>query len=261
MSRSRGVGEGRGFRLVQSVDRALTILEAIASEPGGLRLGEVSDRVGLPVQTVQSLLRTLQSHALVSQSGRGAPYERGPGLGLLCAPRHSRRERSLLAGDLVRDLASRTGEAVLLAELSGLRVIGLSHCEGDRALSVSTSCEVFRELHTMATGKLLLAHLPELRLRHVVRGLELRAHTARTITDPEHFLTHLASVRSRGYAENIDESEVGIAALAVGVFEASGILLAALGACLPCVRYSVSARERLLRELQGTARAIESVWQ
>jgi IclR family pca regulon transcriptional regulator len=113
----------------------------------------------------------------------------------------------------------------------------------------------------MATGKLLLAYLPAVRRDAIVAGLDLVACTSRTITDRDEFRRHLDGVRRRGFAENVDESEIGVAALAVGVRGESGQVTAALGTCLPCVRHSDDRRRDLLAALRSAADAVETAWQ
>ncbi|MCD4825277.1 MAG: helix-turn-helix domain-containing protein, partial [Phycisphaerae bacterium] len=60
-------------KLVQSVDRALSMLEVLASEPKGLTLSQLSKKLGLLPQTAQGLVRTLQAHEMVSQADSGMP--------------------------------------------------------------------------------------------------------------------------------------------------------------------------------------------
>ena len=71
-------GKGGGRR-VQAVDRALGILERLAEAPTGLGLSSLARQLGLPPQTAQSLLRTLQHRGWVDQDGPGSPYRLGAG--------------------------------------------------------------------------------------------------------------------------------------------------------------------------------------
>ena len=63
----------KATRSVQSVDRAILILEVLANAPEGLSLRDLATRLFLAPQTAQSLLRTLELHEFIVQSGRGAP--------------------------------------------------------------------------------------------------------------------------------------------------------------------------------------------
>src|SRR5438874_11681568 len=66
--------------MIQSVDRAVRILKALAGGPGRLGVSELSDRLGLAKGTVHGLLRTLQAHGLVEQHPDSDKYQLGPQL-------------------------------------------------------------------------------------------------------------------------------------------------------------------------------------
>ena len=99
--------------MIQSVDRAIRILKALAAGPGRLGVSELSERLGLAKGTVHGLLRTLQDHGLVEQHRDSDKYQLGPQL-LQLSNRYldlsELRSRSLAWSEL---LASRTEEAVL----------------------------------------------------------------------------------------------------------------------------------------------------
>lgn len=247
-------------RPIQSVERAILILDVLSGESSGLPLQTLAKRLFLPPQTVQSLLRTLELHDWVVQAGRGAPYRLGPGLRRLAAGRPPRDVRGSQARSAVADLAKDIGESVLLAERSGRRAAPLAQARFERPLAVTPDAEGLQGLHVMATGKILLAGLPEPARSVFVHSLDLESRTARTITDPEALLGQLAVVARQGWAETIDESEVGIAALAVPVPVGPDLPPAALGTCLPTVRYGPEQRPRLLAALQACSQAIQEVW-
>lgn len=248
-------------RAIQSVDRALNLLEMLSSEENGLSLRELSARTGLCVQTVQGLLRTLELHDLVEQPKHGAPYRIGSGLSRLLHPTGSRRRRGLLAEPVVTRLVSVTQESALLAEWSGRQLAAVVNIQANQVLAVNSRCEFFSMLHTMSTGKLLLAHLPEKQREHILSELELPARTEFTITGREAFRRHLEEIRIRGYAESFNESNLGVAATAVPVSDAGGRVIAALGICLPSLRYRGTRPKTLRNELYQAAEEICRIWQ
>lgn len=248
----------RPRRTVQSVDRALCLLRVLCNEREGLVLKELGRRARLPVQTVQSLLRTLQAHGLVTQAGRGAPYVAGAGLALWRTATLSRAEQMALGRPLVQELANHLGESVLLAVLSGESVLGLIFIQADRPLTVHGS-RTFLNLHTMATGKVLLASLPPADRLALVRTLPLERATERTVTEPERLVEQLERIREQGWAETVDEAVAGVSAVAVPL-AAPGVELAALGACLPTARYSRERRTFLVSALRATAGRLAEAW-
>jgi len=161
----------------------------------------------------------------------------------------------------VADLAREIGESVLLAERSGRRAAPLAQARFERPLAVTPDAEGLQGLHVMGTGKILMAALPEPARSAFVRSLTLFPRTGRTATDPGELLDQLAAVARQGWAETIDESEIGIAALAVPVPVGPDQPPVALGTCLPTARYSPERRPRLLAALQACAKAIQQTWQ
>jgi IclR family acetate operon transcriptional repressor len=247
-------------RSVQSVDRAILILQALSTETGGLALRDLAARLFLPPQTVQSLLRTLELHDFVLQDGRGAPYQLGDGIRRLAGNRPSRDERGRLAHGPVLALANEIGESVLLDELTGRSAAGIAQARFEHALAVNPDSEGFQRLHTMATGKVLLAALPAPQRAIFVHGLNLSQRTPHTITDPDLLLGELQQVAAQGWAETLEEAVLGVAALAVPIPCPPGLPPASLGTCLPTARYTPERRPVLLAALQECAQDIADAW-
>ena len=74
------------------------------------------------------------------------------------------------------------------------------------------------------------------------------SRTASTITDRDKFFEHLRGVAVQGFALDLDETEVGLHCLAAPVFDAQGVVVAALSISGPALRLS---EERLLGELEA----------
>ena len=247
-------------RLVQSVDRALSVLKTLVKEPAGLSLYELAAREKLAPQTLQGLVRTLQHHDLVVQSGKGAPYVIGPGLGALARTWNSNQDRAGLARDAVRELAAKIGEYVLLAELRGDALFALVEARSSRELAVAYEhCAVIR-MHVMATGKVLLAFAEERARERLIAQLDMTRRGSKSITSRKQLEKALARGRRDGYATCRDEGSDGTAAIAVPLRDAGGLAIAALGTSLPGTRFGSARQRELLAALRRTAADIESAW-
>lgn len=238
-------------RIIQSVDRAMQIVDLLASCSAGHSLSTLANEMGLKPQTVQSLLRTLESHGLASQAGRGAPYTLGPRVHEWSRRWLAGADWAAAAGSIVADLGDRLGEYVVLSQLRGASLVHLVEKTPARSLVVTPSAESPEHLHTMATAKILLAWLGESERSRIVAGLPMLERGPQTITDRNVFLKRLREVRRDGYAECIDEASEGVVALAVPVDTARGHGTLALGMALPKVRYR--KRQDLLAELRSAA--------
>jgi DNA-binding IclR family transcriptional regulator len=247
-------------RLIQSVDRALSVLTTLVSEPAGLSLFELAGRLELAPQTVQGLVRTLQHHGLVTQTGKGAPYVTGPGLGTLARRWSAAQDRAGGARSAVLKLAGRIGEYVLLTELRGDALFALVEAKSNRELAVAYEhCSVAR-MHLMATGKVLLACVEEETRERLVPQLDLAPRGSKSITSRSQLESALAKTRRDGYATCRNEGSDGTAAIAVPLRDAGGQIIAALGTSLPLSRFGTKRRKELLTELQKTAAEIQNLW-
>ena len=247
-------------RTIQSLDRAVAILDLLATRAEGLSLSRIASRMDLRPQTVQGLLRTLQAHELVAQAARGAPYVLGPRVHQLSRQWLAGHDRGLLARPIVAELSAQIDEYVLLAELRGESLIHLAVAAPDRSLMVRPGPATAGRLHAMATGKLLMAHLPAARRNALVNSLTLRKLGPRTVTSRAALLRQLEQIHHDGLVVCIEEMGQGIAALAVTVADASGEPVAALGVALPLARFASAARRKLQTRLRRAAAKISRVW-
>ena len=214
----------------------------------------------LAVQTAQGLLRTLEAHGMVAQAGHGKPYELGSAVHLLARRWLSHQDLAALARGSALALANALRESVLVVELRGARLVALVNATVEQALNVRAECETFDRLHAMATGKVLLAFLEATAREKVLGQLGFEEQTEHTITSISAFREHLAQVQRDGYAESVEESVLGVTAMAVPLRSPSGRVEAALGMCAPLARWPAERRSELLSALRETARDIEERW-
>src|SRR6266850_3934903 len=147
--------------MIQSVDRAVRILKALAGGPGRLGVSELSQRLGLAKGTVHGLLRTLQDHGLVEQHLDTDKYQLGPELlqlGNSYLDLNELRSRSLAWSEL---LATRVGEAVRVGVPHSGAVLIVHHVfRPDTTLQVLEVGSLL-PLHATALGKAVLAYLDD----------------------------------------------------------------------------------------------------
>jgi DNA-binding IclR family transcriptional regulator len=196
-------GEGATGR-VQSVDRALRLLDRVAATPGGETAAVLAAQCEINRATAWRLLGTLEAHGLVERDPSTNRYK--PGLALIRMSAAAgydglvRRTRPIL-----ERVSAQTGETADLA-IAGLHgVTYVSEVAPPNVLAVSW---LAREvpLHATSTGKALLAWLSE---EEAVGMLErpLRGFTDTTVTDLERLQAELAETRARGYAVSAGELE------------------------------------------------------
>lgn len=240
---------------VQSVARALSILEMLADGPGELGVTELGRRLGVHKATASRLVATLAERGLVERSPATDRYRLGFGLIHLAGAALAGLDLVQHARQILEDLAERTGETVNLAVLDGDRVLNIDQIAGTRSV-VSVSWVGRRTpCHCTSNGKVLLAFLDEGELEPLLAP-PLERLTPNTIVDPQRLRTQLAEVRARGYAQTVEELEEGLNAVAAPVHGANGGVVAAVSVSGPAFRLRPVELPRVARLVMDAAGAI-----
>ncbi|GDY32851.1 IclR family transcriptional regulator [Gandjariella thermophila] len=237
-----------------SVRNALRIL-LLLRERESARVTDVSAHLGVAPSTAHRLLSTLRTEGFVDQEAGSRRYRLG--LTLLSMAREALTDRTLprAARPHLERLCTEVNETVNLLVLDGAEALFVDGVEGRHPLRVAPRTGDRIPAFTAAGGKVLLAELPEGRLRgHYPHGLP--SVTPATITDFDALLAELRCVRARGYAVNLGESVVDVHAVGVLVRDGHGGPLAGLTISAPASRLPRGRARELAPLLRRTAAAI-----
>lgn len=232
--------------LVQSVDRALTILELLAGQRDDVGLSDLAAHLGVHKSTASRLLGTLEAHDLVEQQSERGKYRLGLGLVRLSAVANLGMDLVQLVRPAARDLNAATGETVNLAVLSDATVLYVDQLFGTAALQTHSWVGQRIPAHATSNGKVLLAFSDDdLVSRVCAEGLE--RYATRTLVAPKALAEEIALVRERGWAISRDELEEGLLAIAAPVYDAEGLTVASISVSGPSFR--IEPRTDELRKL------------
>lgn len=243
-----------GSATVQSVDRALLLLELLAQAGGRLAISDLAGRSGLPIATVHRLLTSLAVRGYVRQDP-----DRRYALGTSLLPLGDAATQSLAgwARPFLAELAAQSGETSNLAVLENDHVVYVAQAPGRHRMRMFT--EVGRRAlpHSTAMGKVLLAWQDEDHVRRVLARLGLPPRTGRTITTAAEFTLEMVRVRERGWADDDEEEEIGVRCVAVPVVDGARVV-AALSVSAPASRLEpgqpdvVAVLQRIAADLAGS---------
>jgi DNA-binding IclR family transcriptional regulator len=211
----------------QSVERALSLLSHFTEEQPERRIAELVEGTGLGQSTVSRLVAALESLGYLAKDERTSLYRVGPqvvtlaGLALNQSPVH--RAARQVAQNLAQDL--RLGANV--AERHDNQMFYLCHFEGALSPRSFTLTGRLAPLHATGMGKALLSDLTPDAVRAAV-GTVYPAYTPKTIVSLDQLLPVLDTVRSCGYATEVEELAFGRACVAAPVRDRSGAVVAAL---------------------------------
>jgi IclR family transcriptional regulator, acetate operon repressor len=194
---------------VRSVQRALQLLEIVASEPeSGLSLTEIAKTLGLSKSTILATARTLAAHGILRSIEPGPRYKLGTALiryGELASQGNALSELCL---PVLRAVSSATGMTARLAVIQDGYPVGLERVDGPGNVRFHAPLGQREPPHATAAGKAILAMLDRERVTQICRETGLARYTDHTITEQETLFAELDTVRRRGYAVD-DEEEVG----------------------------------------------------
>lgn len=201
---------------VKSADRALTILETLATSEQKRSLAELATELSLPRSSLHGLLRTLERRGWVEADESDQRF----GLGvraLLIGDSYVNTDASVLRAQPAMDMLSeRSGETVHLGRLDGRNIVYLAKRESIHPLRLYSAVGRRLPAHATALGKALLAARPDTEVASIV-GSSLVELTPNTITRHVDLDADLAGVRLRGYAIDDEENSAGIRCFAVAL--------------------------------------------
>jgi DNA-binding IclR family transcriptional regulator len=239
------VETGAGGAGVQSVDRALSILEVLA-RTGEAGVTEISAELGVHKSTAFRLMATLESHRLVEQTGDRGRYRLGVGILRLAGATTARLDLVQEARPICRQLAADTGETVNVAVLSDGSALYLDQVAGSSALQPHNWVGQHIPLHATSNGKVLLSGLDDPELDAVLGAMP--TFTEHTITTLPRLRAELERVREQGYAVAVDELEVGLTAVAAPVRNAHGDVVASMSVSGPSFRLGDDRVEKVVAQ-------------
>lgn len=245
--RGAAVLQGGG---VQSVDRALTILEHLARH-GELGVTELAGDLDVHKSTAFRLVATLEQHGLVEQTEDRGKYRLGVGLLRLAGATTARLDVVQEARPICRRLAAETKETVNIAVLADGSALYVDQVSGASALQSHNWVGQHIPLHATSNGKVLLSGLDPTSAKEAAGALS--RYTPQTVTSRSTLLEELDQVRADGYAVAVDELEVGLTAAAAPIHNVYGDVIASMSVSGPTFRIEGDDLDRVLRLLLAAA--------
>ena len=238
----------------QSIEKTIQIVEVMARGKGPMRLQDVAKKCGMPASTVMRMLNTLQVYGYVNQDPCTQHYSlslRFARLGCLVSEQTNMRD---VARPFLAELAQRCQETVCLwcdAEMEGECTDVVDGPDG--ILMVSQRVGARAPLHATGAGKLLLLNYSNQKLNEYIAVKGLRALTPHTLVTREALVNSLEMIRSRGYALEDEERELGARCVAAPVRDYSGRIVGGISVSGPTTRMSRARLEALAPLVMDTA--------
>ncbi|WBL81138.1 IclR family transcriptional regulator [Bradyrhizobium xenonodulans] len=213
---------------VQSVDRALSILETLSEDDEGYRLSDLAVRTGLSASTVHRLLATLESRRFVQFDRAESKWHVGVRSFTVGASFARRRNFSTQAIPYLRKLRDLTRETANLAVVDDEFIIVLTRMESREIMRSLTQVGGRVPMVTSGVGKAVLATYSDEDVGAVIRHHGMPRLTEKSIVRPSDLFKELERIRKQGYALDDEEASMGLRCVAAVVYNDCAEPLAAI---------------------------------
>ncbi|MCG7345527.1 IclR family transcriptional regulator [Sporosarcina sp. ACRSL] len=244
--------------MVQSVDRALRILELLKEHPNGQGVTEVANFLQVAKSTAHRLLLSLERHGYVQKVGRESTYR----LGLKFIEMNYFVVKHLniveIAKPLIEKLSKETGEIVHLVMLDNQQVVYIDKVDNLSAIRIYSQVGRRAPLYCTAVGKCILAHRDEEELYSYINQVQFKRFTEHTLANGEELVEELHAIRTRGYSYDNEEHELGIRCVAAPIFDYKGEVQYAVSVTGPLYRMSDDILKNTIPKLRETVEEIST---
>lgn len=244
-------------KTVQSVERALAILDVLAREGSPMKLSSISKQLDLNISTVHRLLNTLMVWGYVEQD----PYMGRYRLGIKSFEIGNKALYSLdirsVAKAFLKKMVDKSNETANLAILVEGEVVYIDQVETHNIIKMFASPGTRGPSYCTGSGKALLASLNDYEINRLARGFSFQSYTDKTITNIEDLKKELLQIRQQGYSLDLGEMEEDVRCVAAPILNHEGKTVAAISLSGPRTRMTDQyIHEELIPLVMDTAKQI-----
>lgn len=236
--------------LIQSISRALGILELFDENHRSFSIKEISLKMDLNKSTVHSILKTLKHYGYIMQDSETAEYALGWRLYERGNLLMNQIEIKPVAQKYLMKLNQLTNETVHLVLRVDREALYIDKINGNNTLVIYSRIGKKVPLHSSAVGKVLTAYLKREQINTIFRDYEFKQATQNTILTYDNYLVELEQVRGQGYATDNEENEAGIYCLAMPIYDYTQQVVAAISVSTPLVNFTEEKKEEILTYLK-----------
>ena len=241
------------------LDRVITVLETIAIAGRPVTVAEVHETTGLPRPTCYRLVQALTKHRLVDQPAGGLVI--GERLVRIALLGQADADVCQATAPALKDAAIELGEAVFLSRFrnKGVEIIHVE-APSDPTRSFIHPGLGFRPMHACSCSKAIAAFAEEGFREEILAG-PMRAYTESTRTSADDLRAEFADITARGFAECVEEIEVGVSSVAAPIRIGSAGAIYSVGATGPIRRFTDAYRADIGTALMALATKLSAAIQ
>jgi DNA-binding IclR family transcriptional regulator len=223
----------RGPEGVRAVERAMSILFALAASPEGITLADLSRTTGISIPTAHRLIAALRTHRLVRETQTGL-QSLGPGSLILARGFLGGLDFRVEALPILSELRDATSETCHLGTFASPHVVYVDKLDSTHSVRTVSRIGATVPAVTTALGRSILAYSDE---QAVVAVIEASKAQLAITVDADQFRQELKKTRARGYGLDIEQNQKGICCVGAPVFNQTADVIAGISVTFPSARF------------------------
>lgn len=240
---------------VSSVLKVFNILEALG-EQKEIGVSELSQRLLTSKATTYRFLQTMKMQGYVSQEGEADKYSLTLKMFELGAKSLEYVDVISLAEKEMRVISEQTNETVHLGTLDDSSIIYIHKIDSSYNLRMHSKVGRRNPIYTTAIGKVLLSGHSDDFVRQVMKDVEFKKSTDRTLENIDQLLSEVHVARTHHYAEDNEEQEPGLYCIAAPVYDRFGNIIYGVSISFPTIRFDEKRKSYYIGLLQDAGRNI-----
>jgi IclR family transcriptional regulator, KDG regulon repressor len=224
---------------VQSLERALTLLNKLSEYPDGIQITRLSEQVGLTKSTIHRLLATLSSMNYVVKDEETDKYKLGLQVLFLSRNLLNNSDIVTVSKPFLEKLSQEVNETVHLCIEDRGEVVYIDKIESTQTIRMYSRVGSRAPMYCTGVGKILLSDKNPDVFEEIVSKINFIPKTPSTITSKEQFIEEIEKVKSQGYALDNAENEIVLRCIAAPIFDHKGKIIASFSISGPSNRVTL----------------------
>ncbi|MCU9613060.1 IclR family transcriptional regulator [Caldibacillus lycopersici] len=243
---------------VQSVERALTILELLKENLSGLGITEIARDLAISKSTVHRLIQSLEKFGFVKQDVQTSKYLLGLKLVEFSDVILNSLDIRAVARPYLDEVAHEIKETIHLVVVENDELVYIDKMESPHSIRMYSRIGRRAPFYCTGVGKAILAYLPDCDKNRIMEKESFKKYTEYTITSKEELQQHLQDIQLRGYSIDNQEHELGIRCVAAPIFNHENRVIAGISITAPIYRFPTSMIEPIAKKVIYCANQISS---
>lgn len=242
---------------VQSLERALTLLNILSDHPDGIQISRLAEKTGLSKSTIHRLLSTLLNMKYVTQDPKTEKY--GLGYQVMYLSRNMTANSGLIssARPILESLCEDINETIHLCVEDNAEVVYIDKIESSQTIRMYSRIGSRNPMYCTGVGKILLSGMNEEEFKQATVSIDFVKRTAKTIDSLEELQKEIERVKKQQYALDNIENEEGIRCIAAPICDFSGKIVASFSVSGPVHRITMERiHDELIRKMRETSKKI-----